>query len=242
MAAPALKNYKVHSKKYLTHDVFELKVLAEDQARLHFKAGQYMSIVIPGAGPQGRNLRRAYSIASPPETPEIELCIKYVPGGPGTTYLKSLEVGSVFQAQAPFGDFYLEHDQSLPTMFIGTGTGIAPLRSMILSNDWQNKSSAVGFLLGVRDEKDILYPELFQVDRPGSLRSFEHVKIALSRPSGNWSGFTGRVTDYIRKIDWSFASTHYYLCGSGAMITEVKDFLINQKGVNKEQVHTEKYF
>jgi ferredoxin-NADP reductase len=251
MAPPPIANWKIIGRKNLTHDVFELRLerpTLPDGTTTVFKGGQYMSIVIPGAGPGGRNLRRAYSIASAPEFPkwkDVELCVKLVDGGPGTTYLNSLKVGDVMQAQAPFGDFYLEHDQTLPTLFIGTGTGLAPLRSMVLSSEWVSKAP-VGFLLGVREERDIIYPELFGEDRPAPLRDHKHVQIALSRPSGQghpaWQGFKGRVTDYLRQMDWDFARSHYYLCGSGAMIAEVKEILMNTKSVPKEQIHTEKYF
>lgn len=237
-----MKNWRVTARNDLTHDVFELKLERPkgDGYEFNFEAGQYISIVIPGAGPGGRNLRRAYSIASPPEWNEVELCVKLVEGGPGTNYLNSLKVGTEFQGQAPFGDFVIEHDQSLPCLFIGTGTGLAPLRSMVLSKAWTSKAP-VGFLLGVRAEKDIIYPELFGNDRPPQLAGHEHVKIALSRPEGQWDGFKGRVTDYMRQMDWDFARSHYYLCGNGAMIAEVKE-LLTAKGVTKEQIHTEKYY
>ena len=242
MAPPPLKNWRVLARKDLTHDVFELRLKRPNDAsyKIEFRGGQYISIVIPGAGPGGRNLRRAYSIASAPEWDEVELCVKLVEGGPGTTYLNSLKIGDELQGQAPFGDFCLEHDQSLPALFIGTGTGLAPLRSMVLSTEWTAQGS-IGFLLGVRAERDIIYPELFGADRPTQLQGHEHVKIALSRPEGHWSGFKGRVTDYMRQMTWDFARSHYYLCGNGAMIAEVKKFLIT-KDVTKDQIHTEKYY
>lgn len=238
--APPLLTWKVQSRKNFTQDVFEL--VLERPEGFSFKGGQYLSIVVPGAGPGGRNLRRAYSIASPPEAKGIELCIKLVEGGPGTTYLNTLKAGSELQAQGPFGDFVLEHDQNLPCMFIGTGTGLAPLRSMVLSHEWGSKAP-LSFLLGVRAEKDIIYPELFGEDRPSALREHEHVHIALSRPETDWKGFQGRVTDYLRKNmkSWDFTHSHYYLCGSGAMITEVKEILTS-RGVEADRIHTEKYF
>jgi ferredoxin-NADP reductase len=239
MAPPPLQNWRVIARKQMTHDVFELRVARPEGMK--FRAGQYISIVVPGAGPGGRNLRRAYSIASTPDWSDIELCIKLVEEGPGTNYLNSLQVGSEFQGQAPFGDFCIEHDQAHPTLFIGTGTGLAPLRSMVLSTEYTS-TAPVGFLLGVRSERDIIYPELFTEDRPAPLRGQEHVKIALSRPEGKWAGYQGRVTDYIRQMSWDFEKSHYYLCGSGAMITEVKEFLTATKNVTKEQIHTEKYF
>lgn len=240
MAPPPLKKWRVVARRNLTPDVFETRLQRPEG--MVFRGGQYISIVIPGAGPGGRNLRRAYSIASTPETPEVELCWKIVEGGPGTSYLNTLHPGQELEGQAPFGDFCIEHDQSLPCLFIGTGTGVAPLRSMVLSQEWTSKAP-VGFLLGVRAEQDILYPELFGNDRPPQLHGHEHVKLCLSRPADKWTaGFTGRVTDYVRQMKWDFAKSHYYLCGSGAMLTEIKEFLMNTHGVLKEQIHTEKYY
>jgi NAD(P)H-flavin reductase len=239
MAPPPLTSWLVLKRNELTRDVFELKLKRPEG--MNFRAGQYISIVIPGAGPGGRNLRRAYSIASPPEWPEVELCVKVVDGGPGTSYLNKLREGDSFQGQAPFGDFYLEHDQSAPALFIGTGTGLAPLRAMVLSEEWKSKAP-VGFLLGVRSENDIIYPELFSEYRPKPLQGHDHVRIALSRPEGDWKGYRGRVTDYLRQMSWDFANSHYYLCGNGAMIAEVKEHLMQTRAVTKEQIHTEKYY
>lgn len=249
MAPLPILTWKVLKRTNLTHDVFELKLQRPEGFK--FRAGQYISIIVPGAGPGGRNLRRAYSIASPPNWNEIELCIKLVENGPGTNYLNSLKEGDSFEGQAPLGDFTLAHDQSLPALFIGTGTGIAPLRAMVLSDEWKSHAP-VGFLLGVRHEQDILYPEMFpkvseqtkENARP-EFSSTEHVKIVLSRPSDQWTnkynGFKGRVTHYLREMSWDFQKSHYYLCGSGAMIQEVKEILA-EKGVEKAQIHTEKYF
>jgi ferredoxin-NADP reductase len=239
MAPPPLTTWRVVSRKDVTHDVFEL-VLERPQG-FSFRGGQYISIVVPGAGPGGRNLRRAYSIASPPESTQIELCIKTVPGGPGTTYLGSLRAGQALEAQGPFGSFYLEHDLALPSLFIGTGTGLAPLRSMVLSSDWKS-SAPLAFLLGVRSQRDIIYPELFSGAHGTPFFGHPHVKIALSRPEPGWDGFSGRVTHYVRKMEWDWKNTHAYLCGSGDMLAEIKSFLLEEKGVSKEQIHTEKYY
>lgn len=241
---PQLTKYQVLKKNWITHDVFELVIKKPEGTT--FEGGQYMSIVIPGAGPGGRNLRRAYSIASSPENATIELCVKKVEGGPGTTYLSSLDAGSEFEAQMPFGDFVLEHDMSLPVIFISTGTGVAPMRSMVLSKAWDSSSEAA-FLFGVRAEKDIFYPDFYPELSGGTtslpIQSTKNIKVCLSRPeTANWSGFKGRVTDYLKKMDWDFARSHYYLCGSGAMLTEVKEFLMGTHGVSKEQIHTEKYY
>jgi ferredoxin-NADP reductase len=229
-------------KKTLTRDVIEF--LFEAEPSFHFQPGQFISIVIPGAGPGGRDLRRAYSIASSPELSRngksvFELCVKLVEGGPGTTYLNSLKIGEAMTGMAPFGDFVFKAKPGRHALFISTGTGLAPFRSMALSRIFsENRPESTRILFGARDEGDLLYTEeLLTALGSGNLIQ------ALSRSQSNWCGFKGRVTDWLREnattIDW--ANTEFYLCGNGAMIDEAKQILAG-KGVEKTSIHQEVYY
>ncbi len=220
----------------LTPTVFETTF--EPNAPLSFEAGQFVSVVIPGAGPNGRDLRRAYSIASPPETMPIELCIKLVEGGPGTNYLYKLREGDVFRGFAPYGDFVYEPRAGRHAMFIATGTGIAPFRSIALSEAYKaNPPVSTTCLLGVRTEDELLYLEM------DKLPKFKLVSTVSQPTNGSFSGFKGRVTDYMRSLgnDFPWSETEFYLCGNGSMISEVKAILAD-KGVVKESIHQEKYY
>ena len=229
-------------KKSLTQDVIEFLFQAEPS--FHFQPGQFISIVIPGAGPGGRDLRRAYSIASAPELsrdgkPVFELCVKLVEGGPGTTYLNSLKIGESMTGMAPFGDFVFKAKPGRHALFISTGTGLAPFRSMALSKIFaENKPLSTRILFGARNEGDLLYTE----ELLAALGSGNLIQ-ALSRAQSNWCGFKGRVTDWLReyadKIDW--ANTEFYLCGNGAMIDEAK-LILAGNGVEKTSIHQEVYY
>ncbi len=221
----------------MTPTVFE--VTFDTDRPVDFAAGQFVSIVIPGAGPKGRDLRRAYSIASAPQVRPIELCVKLVTDGPGTNYLYKLRPGDTFRGFAPYGDFLYEPKAGRHACFIATGTGIAPFRSMIFSDAYRKEPPVTSTcLLGVREEAELLYLEDFA-------RISNQVKWVptVSRPVGNWTGFKGRVTDYLRSLgtDYPWLETEYYLCGAGAMIDEVKSILL-QKGVAKESIHQEIYY
>ncbi len=228
---------EVKSFRMLTPTVFELNF--EMSQPVVFEAGQFISIVIPGAGPKGRDLRRAYSIASGPEVRPVELCVKLVEEGPGTNYLFGLRPGDVFRGFAPYGDFTFEPRDGRHACFISTGTGVAPFRSMVLSKEFQERPPAsTSLLLGVRDEAELLYMEEME-----SLPGLKWVP-AVSRPStGKWTGFKGRVTDYLRTRgdDYPWTETDYYLCGGSAMIDEVKQIL-GSRGVIKESIHQEIYY
>ena len=236
---PILIDAKLIGKKQLTPDVFEYHY--ESSGSFTFAPGQFISILIPGAGPGGRDLRRAYSIASSPELMEknfFELCVKLVDDGPGTQYLHTMQLGESLKGHVPFGDFVYKTKAPRHVIFIATGTGIAPFRSMIYSKVYaENRPLSTKLLFGARDTSDLLYAEELK-----PILSADFVE-TLSRPTAEWPGFKGRVTDWLRinsmSIDWS--NTEFYLCGNGAMIDEVKQIL-TAKDVNKASIHQEVYY
>lgn len=227
----------VSSKKMIANGVFELKFNIEPT--LPFQAGQFISIVIPNASPSGRDLRRAYSIASSPHITPLELCITQVKDGPGTTYLYSLNEGDTFKAFFPYGDFVYKPKKDQNVCFIATGTGIAPFRAMMYSKEFQaHPPKKIYCLYGARNCTDILYES--------ELKSYPNSEwfCCLSRETGKVEYFIGRVTQKLKELDgqldWS--RTDFYLCGNGAMIKEVEHFLKEEKGVEKHSFHKEAYF
>ena len=227
----------VEGVRMITPTVFELAFGINHP--LDFKAGQFISIVVPGAGPGGRDLRRAYSIASPPQKRPVELCVKLVDGGPGTNYLYSLKPGATFKGFAPYGDFVYKTQPARRACFISTGTGIAPFRAMVLSPSYQAAPPKAAYsIFGVREKAELLY-----ADELTGRKDLDWVA-ALSQPAPpDWAGFRGRVTDYLRKLpaDFPWHETDFYLCGNGQMIAEAKTIL-TEKGVGKEAIHQEKYY
>ncbi len=228
---------KVESFRMLTPTVFEITFNTD--RLLHFQGGQFISIIIPGAGPNGRDLRRAYSIASSPERDSFELCIKVVEGGPGTQYLYKLRPGDAFRGIAPYGDFIYKPKLGRHACFIATGTGIAPFRSILLSQNYRsNPPVKASCLLGVRTEAELLYDL--------ELRNFSGLNFITAVSQGtesNGKDFNGRVTHYLQHLGDNFPwlETEYYLCGHGGMITEVKA-LLTKKGVSKNSLHQEVYY
>jgi len=197
-----------------------------------------MSIIIPGAGPGGRDLRRAYSIASSPDSDHVELCIKKVENGPGTSFLNQLKTGDQFTVFAPYGDFVYKTQPDRHVCFIATGTGLAPFRSMMESRHYQESAPlSETCLFGVATESEILYEKIFK-NRP----TLNWIP-CISRSSEQWGGYKGRITEYVKSNEMPFPwlETEYYLCGNGEMIKQVREIL-SEKGVPKESIHQEKYY
>jgi CDP-4-dehydro-6-deoxyglucose reductase len=154
--------------------------------------------------------------------------------------LIKLRPGDRFRAFATYGDFTYEPKVGRAACFIATGTGIAPFRSMVFSKAFQENAPTQAFcLLGVREEEEVIYTDEFR-GVPGLTWV-----AAVSRPSdnGTWTGFKGRVTDWLRAQGESFPwkETEFYLCGNGAMIDETKA-LLAERGVEKSSIHQEIYY
>ena len=229
--------FEVKEFKMITPTVFELSFVSEEEFK--FKAGQFISVVVPNVGPKGAGIRRAYSIASSPQESVIKFCVKLIENGPGTNYLYKLRPGDRFRGFAPYGHFTYKEKQTKNVYFIATGTGIAPFLSMISSREFEeNKPDSLTVLFGVRDENELIYSNEFN-----SIPGVNFVP-TVSRPnSSDWNGFKGRVTDYIRshadKIPWT--ESVFFLCGNSSMIDEIKSFALSM-GVNPVSIHQEIYY
>ncbi len=223
----------------LTHDVRELRLRVESPADFTFKAGQFVSFDV--LNPKtGRPVTRAYSIASPPShIPTLTLLFNRVADGPGSTYLFGLKEGDHTQFKGPAGSFYLKDDPGRDLLFIATGTGIAPLRSMIYARLEQSRGDArpVTLYWGLRSQRDLYYQDEL-TDLATRHPRFSFVT-TLSRPEEGWNGETGRVTKLVQDRLGPVDHLSVYLCGNGSMIKEVTA-LVGGKGLCP--IHKEKWY
>ena len=171
---------KVIGLRQLTHDVRQIDFGLLEPPEIRFKAGQFISFDVPDPR-TGRTVTRPYSIASSPSsTKTVSLLLNLVPEGPGSTYLFGLREGVETRFAGPAGNFYLRDDPGRDLLFVATGTGIAPIRSMLLANADRVLPGRTTLFWGLRSQRDLYYvDELARLTRdlPGSSQV-----ITLSRP------------------------------------------------------------
>ncbi|MDW8246860.1 MAG: FAD-dependent oxidoreductase [Sandaracinaceae bacterium] len=209
-----------------------------DEKPIDFIAGQWMKLYLaPG-------IERDYSIASPPPPPGIqsnsfELAVARVDGGQGTEILFSLEPGARIECLGPNGLFIRdERHRNLPAVYVGTGTGIAPLRSMILDELRSPQPTEQWLLFGARSEEDLLYHNEFE-ELAKSTPHFHYLP-TLSQGSPAWQGRRGYVQNHLEEIRERAGEAHYYICGLSQMVEEVRNKL-KSMGVERRFIHTERY-
>ena len=228
---------QVESIKNLTYDVRQLDMHLRQPKTITFKPGQFVSFEVPH--PQtGHVVTRPYSIASQPSRSDvITLLFNLVPGGPGSTYLFSLKEGDKAHFKGPAGNFYLREDPGREPLFIASGTGIAPIRSMLLANAERPDARQATLFWGLRGQRDLYYQEeLAELTRQTPTLT---AITTLSRPEPGWSGESGRVLRPIEERIVSVKNLAVYLCGNSAMIADATS-LLKKKGLCP--IYREKYY
>jgi NAD(P)H-flavin reductase len=228
---------KVISVRQLTHDVRQIDFQLIEPSDITFKAGQFVSFEVPDPR-TGRTVTRPYSIASSPSSSHtISLLLNLVPHGPGSTYLFGLREGDETKFTGPAGNFYLRDDPGRDVLFVATGTGIAPFRSMLFANAERPAPSGARLFWGLRTQRDLYYQdELARMSRDVPTASH---RITLSRPAPGWTGTSGRVTTLVEREIHDVKRLAVYLCGNSGMITEVTG-IIQAKGLCP--IFREKYY
>jgi NAD(P)H-flavin reductase len=218
---------KVLRIRHLTIDVREVTLKLVDPPTLAFLPGQSIAVTIPD-GVSGQSSLRYYSLASlPNSSSQLVLLFNAGDHGKGATFLLKHSVGEELHFSGPFGSFHLHDDPERDLLFIGTGTGIAPLWSMIASLLEVSYSQPMTLLWGLRSESDIYYLE--ELQRWADRHSNFSFILTLSQPGQNWRGKMGRVTHLLQEfpqVDHLAA----YVCGNRKMVAEVSALLRN-KGV-----------
>ncbi|HMW87409.1 MAG: hypothetical protein K1X60_08060 [Nitrospira sp.] len=221
----------------LTHDVRAIELRLLEPASITFKAGQFVSFEVPKEG-HPRPVTRPYSIASPPEQRErILLVLNLVQGGPGSNYLFSLREGNRTSFKGPAGAFYLRDDGTKDLCFVATGTGIAPVRSMILAQLQRRPDRPVTLFWGLRSQRDLYWQDEWAA--LAAIHPHLTVVTTLSRPEPGWQGASGRVTALVEERITSVRNLAVYLCGGNGMIKDVTA-RINAKGLCP--IYREKYY
>jgi len=221
----------------LTHDVRAIELCLLEPTSIAFKAGQFVSFEVSKEG-QPRSVTRPYSIASPPGRQDrILLVLNLVQGGPGSSYLFGLREGSRTSFKGPAGAFYLRDDGARDLLFVATGTGIAPLRSMILAQLERGESRSVTLFWGLRSQRDLYWQE--ELTELAKIHPNFSFVTTLSRPEPGWEGGSGRVTALVDARVSSVTNLAVYLCGGSGMITDVTARL-SAKGLCP--IYREKYY
>ncbi|MCP4596337.1 NADH:ubiquinone reductase (Na(+)-transporting) subunit F [Neptuniibacter sp.] len=206
---------------------------------IEFQAGQYVNLNIPGV--EGS---RAFSIANKPsDNNKLELHVRQVPGGAGTTYLhEQLSEGDELEVSGPYGQFFTRLSDPKGAIFIAGGSGLSSPQSMIMELIEKGDTRDIYLFQGARNVAELYNREIFEeLEKEHS--NFKYIP-ALNEPeaSDNWEGFTGFVHEAVNTyFDGRCDGHKAYLCGPPPMIDAAITTLM-QGRLFERDIHMERFF
>ena len=195
-----------------TVDIIEVTLRLPPTAKFNFIEGQYLDVI-------EHNIRRSYSIASTSNQKEISLLIKrFVNGKMSNYWFNQAKQNDLLRIEGPKGTFFLR-DDSKPLLFLATGTGIAPIMSILTSLD--NDSSyqqqkPISVFWGNRYAEEFVWKPKFKKLK------VEFIEVC-SKPKDDWGGAIGYVQDIAIQKQPGLVNFAVYACGSNAMIQSAKE-------------------
>jgi ferredoxin--NADP+ reductase len=225
---------RVLEVKHWTETLFSFRTTRNRAFR--FDSGQFVMMGLPV---EGRNLLRAYSLASAQHEEELEFFSIKVPNGPLTSLLQKISVGDTVLVGAK-ATGTLVHHSLLPGKrlhLLSTGTGIAPFASLIKDPSVYELYQRVYLVHGCRWQRELAYgtecvQRVMADEFLGEMAQgrLVHLPLTTREPSRH----QGRITDLMRtRVLGELLESgaldpevdRVMVCGNPAFLTEVQQIL-----------------
>jgi len=211
---------RVQKMERVTDDIMVLYLKLPASERLQFLAGQYIDILMKDGS------RRSLSMANGPHDDEfLQLHLRNY-GGPFSQHVfTTMKVRDILRFEGPFGTFFLRDDSDKPMVLLASGTGFAPVKSLVEHAFHVSTTRPMVLYWGARVRADLYMNELAEQwarDHPG----FKYVPV-LSEPlaSDGWTGRTGLVHHAVMQDLPALSSYQVYACGAPVMVESAhRDF------------------
>lgn len=236
----AVKTYGavVTQIEHLTHDIRRLDI--EIDQPLKFWAGQYVDITLPEGG-----VTRSFSMANPPSLDRrLSFVIKKYPHGAFSAALDgTLQPGDRLTAKGPYGTCFRREGRPGSMILIGGGSGMSPLRSMLLDHVESGEQRPVRFFYGARTAADLFHLEEF-AQVATQLPDFKFIPaLSLADDDADWTGERGLIHEVLARhlAQEKFAAAiDAYSCGPPPMIDAIIPVL-QMAGVEPDHIYFDKF-
>lgn len=199
-----------------------------------FRPGQYADVILRDGS------RRSYSMANRPgESGVIEWHIRRMEGGRFSTHAcERLKERDVLRIQGPYGSFVL-HEGTGPLVLLASGTGYAPIASLLHSHLPEMAARGAVLYWGGRKWSD-----LYAVDSVHAWQQrFPGVRLVpvLSEPDAGWSGRSGLVHQAVLQDLPDLSGHEVYACGNPLMIDAARQAFVSQAGLAAQRFHADAF-
>ena len=232
-APPSRQRAVVHDIRHFGPDVAHLTLDLPEVAGFDYLPGQHVAILMDDGRP------RSFSMASAPNGSRFDLHIRRIPGGAFTDgLLPALRPGATLDVELPHGAFYLRKDDFRPLLMVATGTGLAPIKS-ILESLMDDPDCPPALLYWGSRAPEGLYLDGDIAGWGARLPEFDYRPV-LSRGNGGWTGRRGYVQDAVVADIEDLSEYAIYLCGSPTMVAAAKALFV-ERGASLNHIYADSF-
>lgn len=206
----------------IRYNIAVVKIALPKAPPFQFDAGQYMDVLLKDGS-------RSYSIAnSPTQTDVLEFHVRLHENGLFSPQLFDgrLKTGSIIRLRGPLGSFMLQPDSRKPLIFLATGTGFAPIKS-ILHQLAENDPNRIAHLYFGCRTQSALYDQKELKQLLQKLPNIRYTPV-LSQYDKDWTGVIGYITQHVLQDYPNLSNHEVYACGQPEMIQESHRLLTQQ--------------
>ena len=227
---PSFLKLIIKEVKRETKDAVSILFNVPEELKAHyiFIAGQYLNLRLTL---DGKEIRRAYSICSAPESGELRIAVKAVKDGVFSQFANTkLKAGDAIEVGTPEGKFTFEPQADRQKNYVAfvAGSGITPVMSIlksVLKNE--SKSSFVLVYGNKSPEETIFHQELHDLQLQYVGRLFVHYVFSEAKTDNALFGRIEKaaVNFVLKNKHKELEFDKFYLCGPEPMINLVSDVL-----------------
>ena len=187
-------------------------------------------------------LRKPYSIASAPwelaKTGHLRVLAQVDDTGSPDPHLELAGPGTLVDLDGPFGSFGLPENTRDGLLFVAGGTGIAPLRSMLVERLSRPTNMPIAVVYSARSPEEFAFrAELDALRLAGRIGA--HFTVTRDQ-DGSWPGRRGRIDEALLRDALPSTSSHCLICGPPPLVADTQQ-LLKRLGVPDDRVLTERY-
>lgn len=220
----------------------EFDVPQDLKEEFSFKAGQYITVKTEL---DGKEVRRAYSLCTPPSDQTIKVTVKEVKDGTFSVVANNkLKPGDTLEVHPPEGRFIFEpRREGGPSTYaaFAAGSGITPVLSILKTVLQSEKHSRFVLIYGNKTPDDtIFFKDLLELQAEHPDRLFiEFVYSKTKEEQSHYGRIDISTVNYVLKNKFKGTEfNRFYLCGPEPMINTVSDVLFDH-GVPQEKIRFE---
>ena len=218
-------------------DVMIVRLKLPANERLQFLPGQYIDFLLKGGE------RRSFSMANSPHADElVELHIRHVAGGNFTDHVfGKMKERDILRLEGPLGSFFLREDSAKPIVLVASGTGFAPIKSILESAFYKKIERPMVLYWGARRPKD-LYLNALPEKWAREHANFRYVPvISEARPEDAWAGRSGFVHRAVMQDLPDLSGRQVYACGVPIMVDSARRDFIEKCGLPEDEFYADSF-